>query len=146
MTTRSFELLGQKVTQLIQSADPSPLMELAAFPFTFIEDDFTIVLRDHDDLLRLHHYYAPAVREVETYAISEPSVIPVAAMLYYASFTVNVAFRSGVRLDPSKRVVILGERGGATKALSGLSLLQCSTEWLRDNSPQSLEEVMAWGN
>ncbi len=146
MNTQSFEHLGSKVTEMIRAQDPRPLAELMSFPFTFIENEFTIVVNNPEELFNLHEAYAPAVRQVVTYAISDGSIQPVSSMLYVARFTVNVAFTSGVRLDPSKRVVMLGERDGETKALAGLALLECSTEWLKDNAPEKLEEVRSWAS
>lgn len=146
MTTGSFEHLGKQVMSLLQADDLTPLTELVSYPFTFIENDFTIVLADTDDLMRLHDAYKPALAEVAAYAISDTSVVPISSMLYLANFTVNVVFNNGQSLDPSKRVVLLGERPSGTKALAGMSLLECSSEWMKEHAPDKFEEVRAWAN
>ena len=146
MTTGSIELLGQKVLQMIRSPDPRPLLEVMSFPFSFMEDDYTFVLKDKKDLLELHRIYADAVREVRDYIISKPSIEPIGGMLYSASFYVDVYFCNGVHLEQSKRVVLLGERDGKTKALAGMSLLECSTNWISENQPEKLELVQKWAS
>lgn len=144
MTASSFDKLGGQITAMICAEDPEPLARFLAFPFTFVEDDITLVLKDEENLRQLHKLIAPAVRNVDAYAISDTEMKPVGSLLYLASFTVQVSLKDGHRLDPSKRVVILGERDGKTKAISGMSLLECTFQWMAENDPGMLQEVQQW--
>ncbi len=146
MTTQSIERIGQEVIQMLRAPDVQPLAELIDFPFSFMEDDHTFVLKTRQDLEELLGIYREAIREVSDYLISKPVVEPVGAMLYSVSFYVDVYFHNGNHMAQSRRVVLLGERGGKTKALGGMSLLECSTEWLAENRPEKLKRVQKWAS
>lgn len=146
MTDGSFQTLGERITGMIRSPDPRPLLDFISFPFSFIENDFTLFIKDEKDLFELHDILAPAVRQVSSYDISDSSVIPIGSALYLANFSVEVGFINGHRQDRAKRVVILAERDGETKAISGMSLIQCSTAWLAEQDPDAFEKVQKWAS
>jgi|GEM_PF-5284151 len=144
MTAGSFEILSRKLSEMIKSKDPSGLLEYMAFPFTLIEDDFTLVLHTPQDLRDLYKIYHPAMGGVEYYNITDAQVVPFGGTLYLATYRVSVSFGNGHKRDPAKRAIVLGERDGTTKAMSTMAFLEFSTQWLSENDPQKLEEIKKW--
>lgn len=146
MTAGSFDILSKKLSEMIKSEDPSGILEYMAFPFTLVEDDFTLVLRTPDDLREIYNIFHPTMGGVEYYNITDANVQPFGGMLYIATYRVSVAFGNGHTRDPAKRAIVLGDRDGKTKAISAIAFLEFSTQWLAENDPDKLEEVKKWAS
>lgn len=146
MSIGAFDQINTKLAETMTSDDPGGLIEYMAFPFTLVEDDFTLVLHTTQDVRDLHSIYNPAMGGVEYYNISDVNLSPISSALYLATYSVSVSFGNGHKRDRAKRALVLGERNGITKAISSMAFLGFATEWLGEHAPEKLEEIKRWEN
>lgn len=144
MNKSIFQTTIQNISEALRGNDIGGVLRYVSFPYTLIENDFTLVFHTHEQVTKFYAKIYDVVGDVEFYRVKDPSMSPIGNSLFACTYSVAIAYTNGFKADAAKRLIVLREGGDGYKATASVCFIDNALTQVSEMRPDVFEELKNW--